>query len=299
MSNYIGRFAPSPSGRMHLGNVYAGLMAWLFAQYNKGAFLLRCEDIDTQRCKKEYAEVLLQDLAWLGITYDEKQTVYQTQRTMQYEKAFNTLKQKGLVYPCYCTRADLHTASAPHESDGHFIYSGKCRGINKAEKPRAFRVITQDEPCSFIDGVYGKQSQNAFKDWGDFVIKRGDGGFCYQLAVVVDDFEFGITHIVRGRDLLQSVCAQRFLQKQLCFAPAQYSHLPLLVAPDKKRLSKREKSLDMGALRQKYKNSAELLGALAFKTGIIDKNQAISASELAQCFNPQKIKPQDIVITDF
>lgn len=299
MSDYIGRFAPSPSGRMHLGNVYAMLMAWLFAQYNKGDFLLRCEDIDTARCKKEYAEILLQDIAWLGINYDEKQLVYQSDRTQYYEKVFQVLQNKGIIYPCYCTRADLHSASAPHESDGHFVYSGKCKGILTDKIPRAYRIIVNNEAYEFEDTVYGVQKQNLCRDWGDFVVKRSDGGFSYQLAVVADDAAFKVNHIVRGRDLLQSVCAQQFLQNQLGYGHINYTHLPLLLAPDGKRLSKREKSLDMGALRKKYKSSAQLLGQLAFITGLIDKNEPLSAQELAKCFTVAKIKPQDIIISDF
>ena len=250
----VGRFAPSPSGRMHLGNAFSALLAWLSVRSANGKMVLRIEDLDPDRCRPEYAAQLREDLLWLGLDWDEEQTP-QSRQSAAYAAAFEHLRSQGLVYPCYCSRAQLHAASAPHASDGQAVYAGTCRQLTGAQraqqtKPPAWRLIVPDEDISFTDGVQGVYSENLARDCGDFILRRADGVYAYQLAVVHDDAEAGVTQVVRGRDLLGSVPRQMSLQRLLGYPTPEYYHVPLLTAPDGRRLSKRERDLDLGALRE-------------------------------------------------
>ena len=180
----IGRFAPSPSGRMHLGNVLCALLAWLSARHEGGEYLLRIEDLDTLRCPRSYAELILDDLRWLGLDWDGE-ILYQSERTAVYEKYEAILQEKGLLYPCFCSRAALHAASAPHLSDGRVVYAGTCRDLTSeqvAEKRKtrspATRVRVPDEEVRFTDGVFGAYSENLARECGDFIIRRSDRGVC-------------------------------------------------------------------------------------------------------------------------
>ena len=240
-----GRFAPSPSGRMHLGNVFSALLAWLSVRSRNGRMLLRIEDLDPDRCRLEYIETLKRDLDWLGLDWDAEQTP-QSKRADAYHAEFERLRAFGLVYPCYCSRAELHAASAPHASDGNVIYAGTCRTLSDAERAAktrkpAWRVIVPNTVITVQDGLQGEYTENLVQDCGDFIIRRSDGVYAYQLAVVTDDAAGGVTEIVRGRDLLSSVPRQMWLQKTLGFPTPAYYHVPLLLAPDGRRLSKREK----------------------------------------------------------
>ncbi|MBQ9968501.1 MAG: tRNA glutamyl-Q(34) synthetase GluQRS, partial [Oscillospiraceae bacterium] len=244
----VGRFAPSPSGRMHLGNVFSALLAWLSVKSQDGEMVLRIEDLDPDRCRPEYAEILKEDLRWLGLTWDREQTP-QSLRTAAYEEVFEMLREKGLVYPCYCTRTELHAASAPHASDGRVIYAGTCRGLSEAERAQktkapAWRLVMPDREISFTDGLQGLYREDLAKDCGDIIVRRADGVYAYQLAVVTDDADGGITQVVRGMDLLSSTPRQIYLYELLGKTPPSFCHVPLLVAPDGRRLSKREKDLD-------------------------------------------------------
>ncbi len=208
----VGRFAPSPSGRMHLGNVFSALMAWLSVRSAGGTMVLRIEDLDPDRCRPEYAEQLKDDLRWLRLDWDTEQTP-QSRRTEAYRERFERLREMGLVYPCYCSRGELHAASAPHASDGNVIYAGTCRDLTEEERAGktrrpAWRLIVPDEEFTFHDGLQGEYRENLARECGDFIIRRSDGVYAYQLAVVTDDAESGVTQIVRGRDLLSSTPRQ-------------------------------------------------------------------------------------------
>ena len=204
----IGRFAPSPSGRMHLGNVFSAMLAWLSIRSCGGKLVLRIEDLDPDRCRREYADQLKRDLEWLGLTWDEEQTP-QSLRSEAYRRMFSRLEEKNLVYPCYCSRVELHAASAPHASDGTLLYAGTCRNLTDAQraaktKTPCWRVAVPDEDVSFTDGLQGAYTQNLARGSGDFIVRRADGVYAYQLAVVTDDAQAGVTQVVRGSDLLSS-----------------------------------------------------------------------------------------------
>ena len=205
MSSTVGRYAPSPSGRMHLGNLCCCLLAWLSAKSRGGKVVLRIEDLDAVRCPREFADLLEADLAWLGLAADEggskggpRGPYYQSERSAIYEEYYQKLVRKGLVYPCFCSRSQLHAADAPHRSDGKVVYAGTCRNLTPEEivlrtarrKP-AWRVMVPDETISFVDGHMGPYAENLAQDCGDFYLRRADGVFAYQLAVVVDDALMG------------------------------------------------------------------------------------------------------------
>lgn len=292
----VGRFAPSPSGRMHLGNVYAMFLAWLSARSRGGRVLMRVEDLDPRTKTGPWTDLLLDDLRWLGFDWDGD-VVYQHDRLDLYQAAYERLRDLGLVYPCFCSRAELHAASAPHASDGTPVYAGTCRVLSAEEvaartavRSPAWRVRVPDtgDPqgeVRFVDRTYGPQHETLAQECGDFVVRRSDGVFAYQLAVVVDDAEMGVTEVVRGRDLLGSVARQRYLQELLGLPHPAYAHVPLLVAPDGRRLSKRDGDLDMGALRERFGSPERLIGWLAGTTGLAPDQTPRSADQLAACFS--------------
>lgn len=291
----VGRFAPSPSGRMHLGNVFTALMAWLSVRSQNGEMLLRIEDLDPDRSKPEYIEALRNDLRWLGLDWDREMPL-QSKRTEVY-RAFT---QKLSTYPCYCSRSELHAASAPHGLDGSFIYPGTCRNLSAAERSKktrkpALRVLVPEETIEFHDGVFGDVSENLTTQCGDFVIRRSDGVYAYQLAVICDDAAGGVTEVVRGRDLLSSTPRQIWLYQALGLPVPRFYHVPLLVAPDGKRLSKREKSLDMEHLRNDN-TPEEIIGRLAHAAGLLELYEPISADQLISVFSWDKMKKDNIIV---
>ena len=297
----VGRFAPTPSGRMHLGNIVATMMAWLSVRSKGGELVLRMEDLDTQRTSAEFAQVLRKDLMWLGLGWD-RETAPQSQRKEVYDRYFELLRQKQLLYPCYCTRSQLHNVNAPHLSDGTYVYPGTCRNLSDAQRAAmgrkpAWRVKVPDQVWTVQDLAQGVFTQNLTTDCGDFVVRRADDVYVYQLAVVVDDGEAGVTEVVRGLDLLGSAPRQMYLQELFGFSHPAYGHVPMLLAPDGRRLSKRDKDLDLGQL-QKHHSPEKILGALAFAAGIIDQNTAVSASELAEEFSWAKVKGKAIYLCD-
>ena len=297
----IGRFAPSPSGRMHLGNVFSAMLAWLSIRSCGGRLVLRIEDLDPDRCRPAYADTLKRDLEWLGLTWDTEQTP-QSRRSEAYREMFSRLEDRGLIYPCYCSRTELHAASAPHASDGTVLYAGTCRNLTPEEraartKAPCWRVRVPDDDVSFTDGVQGEYTQNLARGCGDFILRRADGVYAYQLAVVTDDAEAGVTQVVRGSDLLSSTPRQIWLQRQLGFQEPAYYHVPLLIAPDGRRLSKRERDLDMGALRERYTPQA-LLGLLAHACGLLSHSEAVRADELAKEFSWRMVRKENIVIAN-
>ena len=295
----VGRFAPTPSGRMHLGNVFAALIAWASVRSRGGEMVLRMEDLDTQRTSLEYASQLRADLAWLGLDYD-RETPPQSQRSQVYDRYFDRLKELGLLYPCYCTRSQLHSVNAPHLSDGTYVYPGTCRDLSEEmraamNRPPAWRVRVPDRQWEFCDLVQGEYRLNLATDCGDMVVRRADGVYVYQLAVTVDDGEAGVTEVVRGMDLLSSAPRQMYLQELFGFPHPAYGHVPMLLAPDGRRLSKRDRDLDLGQL-QKWVSAQEVIGTLAYSAGLIDQNTAISAKELAAEFDWKKLKGDAIFL---
>jgi len=295
----VGRFAPTPSGRMHLGNVFAALIAWLAVKKDGGHMVLRMEDLDTQRTSAEFAEVLRQDLLWLGLAWDEE-TQPQSQRSEVYREYFEKLKAMELLYPCYCTRSQLHSVNAPHLSDGTYVYTGTCRGLTDAQRAAfhrapSWRVTVPDKVWTVEDLVQGTYKENLATDCGDFVVRRADGVYVYQLAVTVDDGLAGVTQVVRGMDLLSSAPRQMYLQELLRFPHPEYAHVPMLMAPDGRRLSKRDKDLDLGYLRS-HTTPEKLIGTLACSAGLMEKPIPISAKELASLFRWDKLGKDDIYL---
>lgn len=372
----VGRFAPSPTGRMHLGNVFSSLLAWLSVRSQSGKLVLRIEDLDDRARSGPWDALLMDDLRWLGLDWDEG-PYYQTDRIDLYADAVRRLDDMGLVYPCFCTRAELHAASAPHASDGTPVYAGTCRGLTAAEiaarskaRPPALRlkvppvqVIASSRgpfesyaleskhskteltdfgnsmpreltfgDCSergvhggaasqdtaggtrggaasqgaaggvrgaaasrsaaggdagvmhFEDRTYGPQREVLAEECGDFLVRRSDGVYAYQLAVVVDDADMGVNEVVRGCDLLGSTARQMYLQDLLGYAHPSYAHVPLLVAPDGRRLSKRDRDCDMGVLREHFGTPEALLGRLAYVAGLVPSPEPRTADQLADEF---------------
>mgnify|MGYP004535135451 FL=1 len=295
--NPVGRFAPTPSGRMHLGNVFSALIAWLSVKSRDGEMVLRMEDLDTQRTSAEFAQILREDLNWLGLTWD-RETPAQSTRSEVYDRYFHQLEEKGLLYPCYCTRSQLHSVNAPHLSDGTYVYPGTCRDLTPEQRAQmgrapAWRVIVPDKAWALEDKIQGHYECNLARDCGDMVVRRADGVYVYQLAVTVDDGEAGVTEVVRGSDLLSSAPRQMYLQELFGFPHPEYAHVPMLLAPDGRRLSKRDKDLDLGQLRKSC-TPEEVLGALAYCAGLLEQNEPISAKELCGEFSWEKLRKTDI-----
>ena len=292
----VGRFAPTPSGRMHLGNVFAALVAWLSVRSRDGSLVLRMEDLDTQRTSSKFADILRSDLQWLGLDWDEE-TPPQSQRSAVYDRYFEQLREMELLYPCYCTRSQLHNVNAPHLSDGTYVYAGTCRGLKEPPKDRlpAWRVMVPEREYTVNDLCQGTFRQNLSTDCGDFVVRRADGCYVYQLAVTVDDGEAGVTEVVRGMDLLGSAPRQMYLQELFGFPHPEYGHVPMLLAPDGRRLSKRDKDLDLGQLRSRM-TAEELIGKLATAAGLLERYEPISAKELAREFTWEKLKGEAIFL---
>lgn len=307
----VGRYAPSPSGRMHLGNLCCCLLAWLSAKSKGGKVVLRIEDLDTARCPRKFAELLQQDLAWLGLSADEGGDLggpdgpyYQSERSAIYQQFYDVLWKKGLVYPCFCSRSQLHAADAPHRSDGQVVYAGTCRDLTPeqvAEKsrrrPPAWRVRVPEETIGFTDGHLGYYEENLARDCGDFYLRRADGVFAYQLAVVVDDALMGVTEVVRGADLLSSTPRQLWLYRTLGLNAPEFYHMPLLLAPDGRRLSKRDGDESLEHLQAKY-SPEEIIGRLAYACGLQNAPDPRTPAELADGFSWEKVPQQDILLPE-
>ena len=409
-----GRFAPSPTGRMHLGNVFCALLSWLSAKSKGGEWVLRIEDLDPQRSRKEYALQLMDDLQWLGIHWDGE-PVWQSQRGHIYEEYLLRLTEMGLTYPCFCTRADIMATQAPHETDGRVVYKGTCRpkytdaarsvptatslipqtvplrqgdersgggGLTAHHStlttpPATTRIIVPDCTIPFTDGHYGQHDINLAEHCSDYIIRRKDGAWAYQLAVVVDDALMGVTEIVRGRDLLLSSPQQIHLRELLfgerktenglaeldeqerikrktitdasvptatslnvypspsetggvpqsgegvdsSFTPqtvplrqrdeqsggggltvnpsslnVNFLHHPLLCNAEGQRLCKRDKSMDLGYLRDKGTSPQEIIGLLAHLAGLTDTPAPITPQELIPLFSWNKVPTEDILL---
>jgi len=307
-----GRFAPTPSGLLHIGNAFSALAAWLQMRQCGGEFLLRIEDIDKPRSRPAYAEQQQDDLLWLGIDWDEGPRMggafapyEQSKREHLYEAALDTLREKGKIYPCYCSRSELASiASAPHglSSEGP-AYPGLCRHLSaeerssKAEKKTpSLRFIMPEEAIVFQDGVSGRMRYDG-EALGDFIVKRADGIFSYQLAVTVDDAAMGITDVLRGADLLDSTPRQLALYDALGLAPPAFSHVPLIADEQGERLSKRDKSLTLASLREDGVSPERLVGAIAYAAGWTDHLEPVAAHELIPIYQPPSGNEEPIIIT--
>lgn len=296
-----GRFAPSPTGRMHLGNVWAALLSYLSVKSRGGNWVLRHEDLDRQRSRAEYARLIEDDLLWLGLEWDEggldDRGPYgpysQSLRDEVYAKALGRLAAQGLLYPCGCRRADLLAASAPHASDGRPVYAGTCRPAGMPRRVeltpgKAVRVWVGGESISFCDRLFGEQSFGLAWECGDFVVRRADGAFAYQLAVVADDAAMCVSEVVRGCDLLPSAAQQIYLFRLLSAEAPAYGHVPLLVNTAGQRLSKRDASLSMAELRRRS-SPGEILGLLACKAQLIPRPEPVSVADLVPLFAWEKL----------
>ncbi len=297
----VGRFAPSPTGRMHLGNIYTALLSWLSAKAAGGRWILRIEDLDPQRSRREYAELIEDDLHWLGLDWDEgglegrgpHGPYCQSQRGEFYHNALETLRQAGLTYRCRCRRADLLATQAPHQSDGHVVYSGRCRPRRLGgpleeeygdDGRGSVRLFVPDRDWHFTDRICGEVSGNLARDCGDFIVKRSDGAWAYQLAVVVDDALMGVTEVVRGNDLLLSTGQQLYLYELLGWQAPEYAHLPLIVNEQGVRLSKRDAAMSMAELRKRY-TPEELIGELAYRAHLLDQPHPTTPAALLPHFH--------------
>ncbi|MHA6480740.1 tRNA glutamyl-Q(34) synthetase GluQRS [Paenibacillus sp. strain BS8-2] len=308
-----GRFAPTPSGLLHIGNAFAALVAWLQIRHSGGEFLLRIEDIDKPRSRPAFAEQQQDDLLWLGLNWDEGPRIggihepyEQSHRDELYEAALDTLRAAGRLYPCFCSRAELASiASAPHglSSEGP-AYPGFCRHLTKEEraaraahKEPSLRFVMPSVPIAFVDGYAGVRSYDG-DTLGDFVVKRADGMFGYQLAVVVDDAAMGITDVVRGADLLDSTPRQLALYDALGHAAPAFAHVPLLGDASGERFSKRDKSLTLAALRSENVKAERLIGLLAHVAGWLDTPEPVTASELISHYAPLRTGELPLPIGD-
>ncbi len=290
----VGRFAPSPTGRMHAGNIYAALSAWLVAKSQGGTIVLRIEDLDRDRSKAEYISAVQRDFELLGLTWDQG-PFFQHDRDEAYLEAFSGLERKGLVYPCFCTRADLHAASAPHRGE-KFVYPGTCRGLTAEQivekslrRAPAQRLRVPDAAYSFEDMVQGRYEQNLAHDCGDFLIRRSDQAFAYQLAVVVDDAAQGVTSIVRGVDLLCSTPQQLYLQELLGLDHPRYAHIPLLVAEKNRRLSKRDHDAGIEELLVRFKTPEAIIGHIAGICGLAPTCDPATPEQLLATFDAAQL----------
>nr|WP_269088369.1 glutamyl-Q tRNA(Asp) synthetase [Bifidobacterium xylocopae] len=340
-NHVIGRIAPSPTGRMHIGNAYAALAAWLGARAAGGLVRLRIEDIDGPRVVPDADRWIQDDLAWLGLDWDGP-VVYQSQRVDLYREALRRLEAQSLrleearpvvgvdtalrtlIYPCFCSRADIRAASAPNEGDGFIVYPGTCRRLPpsvarervEAGRRHAFRIAVPDEGrfgsiCEFRDKVYGLQSYDLPRQVGDVVLLRSDGLVSYQLAVSVDDLEMGISQVVRGRDLLRSTAIQLWVRRRLLFrqregGPAnsmrtvsiedtkvpqvEWAHLPLVDGADGRRMSKRFGSLDLGSLREAGVAPEQVVGLCAWLLGLTERPEPASPSSLLPRFSWEQVR---------
>lgn len=295
---------------MHLGNLFSALLSWLSVRSRGGRWVLRIEDLDPQRSRTEYARLIEDDLAWLGLDFDEGGTAdlglhgpySQSRRGAIYAGYLQRLQATGYTYPCTCTRADIMATQAPHQSDGRVIYGGRCRPAHMpchrhspAEGVKhSTRLYVPDEEIHFTDTVYGPQNVNLTHECGDFILQRADGAWAYQLAVVVDDALMGVNEVVRGSDLLLSTAQQVYLYRLLGLPIPAYAHVPLICNGEGRRLSKRDMSLNMEYLREHY-TSHEIIGRLAYMAGLTPEPEPCSAAELIGIFDWRKVPKSETI----
>lgn len=290
MSGHTGRFAPSPTGLLHLGNARSALLGWLWARQAGGRFLLRVEDLDPDRSKEHFVEAALVDLAWLGLDWDGE-VWRQSARGPAYRAALEALEAAGKAYRCTCSRAEVaRAASAPHAGEEGPIYPGTCRREGpKPGKPAAWRFAVAPGVVRFDDAVHGAVEQDVAQRVGDFVIQRADGVASYQLAVVVDDAAQGVTHVLRADDLLASTPRQLLLQRALGLPEPRHAHVPLLLGPDGQRLAKREGHWTLAGLRAAGARPEAVVGFLAQSAGLGD-GSPLTARALVEDFSLERVR---------
>ncbi len=296
MTPVRGRFAPSPTGRMHAGNIFASLMAWLQVRSQGGQMVLRIEDLDEARSKPRFADLIQQDLELLGLTWDDG-PFYQSVRGEAYEEAFQHISEQARLYPCFCTRADLTAASAPHLGE-KAVYPGTCHHLSPAEAEKrirsgeyaAWRVEVPSRSFCFEDALQGSYGQQLAEGCGDFILRRKDGAFAYQLAVVVDDASQGVTSVTRGIDLLSSTPQQMFLQDLLGYPHPEYLHIPLLVNEQGRRLSKRDGDASLEEMLSRFRTPQGIIGHIAFLAGLQPEDEPVSPDELIAVYDQDSLK---------
>lgn len=319
MSGARGRYAPSPTGALHLGALRTALLAWLFARAAGGAFILRTEDLDPPRVRPGAARTMLDDLRWLGLDWDEGPDIggpygpyVQSARGAIYAAALARLRVSGLLYPCYCTRAELRStqdaaiASAPHLTGAPVPYSGACRNLTERERRArevagrapSLRFRAPRDPVTFTDRLHGAISERVSDTLGDIIVRRSDGMVAYNLAVVVDDALMGVTHVVRGADLLGVTAAQRALALALGYQPpSDYAHVPLATDAAGARLAKRDAAAGVEGLRVRGATPERVVGALAASVGLWLAGKPATPRDLLAAFDPVRIHREPSVIT--
>lgn len=311
-SKPVGRFAPSPTGRMHLGNLWAALLAWLSIRSEGGTMILRMEDLDPDRSKTAYADQLMKDLIWLGLDWDEgpdaggdRGPYIQSERQSQYQCALEKLIEGGWAYPCFCSREERMAVSAPHRGETTGIAADPCLLMNEdqrrtAQKTRrhTWRLRNEQEEIAFADLNYGERRHRLDMAQDHVVLRRSDGVFAYPLAVVADDGAMGVTQVVRGSDLLDSTAVQLYLMDLLGCPRPVYGHVPLLVDVKGHRLSKRQKSMDLGAMMASGWTPEHLIGYLGFRAGFIKALEPVRAADMVGRFDWKTIGKADVVITE-
>jgi glutamyl-tRNA synthetase len=297
----VGRLAPSPTGAQHVGNARTYLIAWLAARSRGGRVVLRIEDIDSPRVKPGAAEQALDDLHWLGLDWDGDPVV-QTERLPLYQSALHRLQAQELVYPCTCTRGDIEAAaSAPHLDHEGPAYPGTCShrtavdAASLGDRPFAWRFRVADSPA-FVDGFRGPVSVDLHQTGGDFVVWKSSQTPAYQLAVVVDDAAQGVTEVVRGDDLVPSTPRQLLLYRALGLSAPSFTHVPLVVGPDGRRLAKRHGDTRLSTLRDAGVAPEALVGLLAWSCGWLPKIHPVAARDLLPLFRVESIPPQPFVL---
>ena len=296
MTPVRGRFAPSPTGRMHAGNIFASLMAWLQVRSQGGQMVLRIEDLDEARSKPHFIDLIQQDLELLGLTWDHG-PYYQSVRDEAYEEAFQRISEQARLYPCFCTRADLAAVSAPHLGE-KAVYPGTCRHLSPAEaelriqagEDAAWRVEVPSRSFGFEDALQGSYGQQLSEGCGDFILRRKDGAFAYQLAVVVDDASQGVTSVTRGIDLLSSTPQQMFLLDLLGYPHPEYLHVPLLVNEQGRRLSKRDGDASLEEMLTRFRTPQGIIGHIAFLAGLQPEDEPATPDELIAVYDRDSLK---------
>ena len=309
-----GRYAPSPTGQLHLGNARTALLAYWQVRSQNGQFVMRVEDLDSQRSRPEFVQANLDELRWLGLSWDEGPDVggpyapyQQSERFGLYQEALTTLQTSGHLFECYLSRKDLrleNIASAPHGAS--VIYGELQRRLNEqvktqksqGDKTPSLRFTVKPQTLTFHDEVLGNVTLNPAQDTGDFVVRRADGEWAYQLAVVVDDITMNITHVLRGDDLLPSTGAQLLLYEALGAEPPVFAHVPLLLDTDGLRLAKRRGSLTLTSLKEAGVKPERVVGLLAFTAGLTEKPAEAHVNDFTEAFDLSSIRKKPFRLTD-
>lgn len=297
-----GRYAPSPSGVQHLGNIQTALVAWLQTRLAGGEFILRMDDIDTPRLIEGSAEQIIDDLRWLGMDWDsissssylpyEDGVYYQSQQQLSYLAALKSLDEQSRLFTCSCSRKDIQQLVKKPSIAGHFVYPGTCRtrqdSYDNTAKDIAWRFRVSDKIICFKDQLMGDQCQNIAIEMGDLIVKRRDGLFAYQLASVVDDIQMGITDVVRGADLLGSTPAQIDLFECLGAPVPRFWHLALKLDAKGDKLSKRSGSVSLQMLRQQGATAEQIIGQLAWDLKLVENDAPIKIQQLLKTLRVQQ-----------